>query len=464
MKGNRVILNTAILLISSMSLLKLSAQNENSCVPTNLRCEHLAHPLGIDRQSPRFSWYLSDTRNGAKQTAYQIAVGKDSLALSKGKGAIWKKQISGDQMLTTYTGKALEPCTRYYWSISVWDKDKKKSQPVVSSFETGLLTQRNWQGKFISDGKDMESRDTPYFRKQISLNKEVESARAYIVAAGLYELSINGEKVGDHYLDPAFTDYGKRLLYVTHDVTSLLQQGKNAIGVILGNGWYNHQPVAEWNFHNAPWRDRPSFCMDIRIRYTDGTEEIIASDNSFKTNSGPITFNAIYLAENHDFRKDMPNWNKPSFDDSSWQTATEVEKPDVIISSQTMHPIRITDFRKPIEVKKLSDTLYLYNFGQNWSGITTFTAQGEAGTKVKLRHGEQLDSRGKRLFDDNNTQFYQNVNEPLKYGKHPEDELFQTDVLILDGKRTRSLHISTIKDSNMWKYLPISPWNRTNKI
>ena len=129
-------------------------------------------------------------------------------------------------MLTTYTGKALEPCTRYYWSISVWDKDKKKSQPVVSSFETGLLTQRNWQGKFISDGKDMESRDTPYFRKQISLNKEVESARAYIVAAGLYELSINGEKVGDHYLDPAFTDYGKRLLYVTHDVTNLLQQGK----------------------------------------------------------------------------------------------------------------------------------------------------------------------------------------------------------------------------------------------
>lgn len=226
MKGNRVILNTAILLISSMSLLKLSAQNENSCVPTNLRCEHLARPLGIDRQSPRFSWYLSDTRNGAKQTAYQIAVGKDSLALSKGKGAIWKKQISGDQMLTTYTGKALEPCTRYYWSISVWDKDKKKSQPVVSSFETGLLTQRNWQGKFISDGKDMESRDTPYFRKQISLNKEVESARAYIVAAGLYELSINGEKVGDHYLDPAFTDYGKRLLYVTHDVTNLLQQGK----------------------------------------------------------------------------------------------------------------------------------------------------------------------------------------------------------------------------------------------
>lgn len=92
MKGNRVILNTAILLISSMSLLKLSAQNENSCVPTNLRCEHLARPLGIDRQSPRFSWYLSDTRNGAKQTAYQIAVGKDSLALSKGKGAIWKSR------------------------------------------------------------------------------------------------------------------------------------------------------------------------------------------------------------------------------------------------------------------------------------------------------------------------------------------------------------------------------------
>lgn len=413
----------------------MMAQSENVCLPVSLQCEHMVRPLGIDRKSPRFTWQIADSRNGARQTAYRIAVGKDSLALSKGKKIIWQEKKSGEQMMATYGGRILEPCTRYYWSVTVWDKDKKSSEPVISSFETGLLNQENWLGDFISDGKDIESRETPYFRKCISLNKEIESARAYIVAAGLYELSLNGKKVGDHFLDPAFTDYGKRLLYATYDVTSLLQIGENAIGVILGNGWYNHQPVAEWNFHNAPWRARPSFCLNLRIRYTDGTEEVIASDKSFKVKAGPISFNAIYVAENYDFREEIPEWNMVSLDDSSWRNATEVEWPDVEIASQAMHPIRITDSRMAVDVKKLSDTLYLYDFGQNWSGITSFSAQGIAGTKVKLRHGEQLDSRHKRLFDDNNAVFYQDVNNPLKYGKHPEDELFQTDVLILDGKK-----------------------------
>lgn len=434
MEGSKLIKKIAFFLMILTNVSNSFSQNKTSCLPVNLRCEHMERPLGIDRLSPRFSWSLKDKRNGAKQTAYQIMVGKDSLALLNGRNIIWKEHNLGEQMLTIYTGKALEPCTRYYWSVTVWDKDKKKSESVISSFETGLLTQANWKGTFISDGKDIESRETPYFRKLISLNKEIKSARAYIVAAGLYELSINGEKVGNHFLDPAFTDYSKRLLYVTYDVTNLLRQGKNVIGVILGNGWYNHQPMAEWNFHNAPWRNRPSFCLNLQIHYKDGTKEVISSDKSFRVNAGPITFNAIYLAENYDFHRELPGWNNISFDDSKWQAATEVEAPNTIITSQTMWPIRITDHRKPIEVKRLSDTLYLYNFGQNWSGITSFTVQGEDGTKVKLRHGEQLDSRHKRLFDDNNTQFYQNINEPLKYGKHPEDELFQTDVLILDGK------------------------------
>ncbi len=297
-----------------------------------------------------------------------------------------------------------------------------------------MLTPSNWEGTFISDGQDIESRETPYFRKAIRLDKNVQSARAYIVAAGLYELSINGQKVGDHFLDPAFTDYDKRLLYVTYDVTDLLSKGDNAVGVILGNGWYNHQPVAEWSFDKAPWRKRPSFCLNLHITYTDGTKEILASDESFKVKGGPITFNAIYVAENYDFRKELPGWNTVSYDDSSWKNATEVVWPGANITSQTMHPIRATEYCKPVDLKKLNDTLYLYDFGQNWSGVTTFKAKGAPGTKVKIRHGEQLDSRRKRLFDDNNTQFYQNVNEPLKYGVHPEDELFQTDVLILDGK------------------------------
>lgn len=412
----------------------LAQEETGKCRPVDLRCEHLIRPLGIDRAEPRFSWHLEDERNGAKQLSYRIMLGTDSAALVRNKGVIWQEKKNSGQMLTTYKGKALKPFTRYYWSITVWDQNRQVSEQTISSFETGFLNTAQWKGCFISDGKDIESRETPYFRKEFILKKNVKSARAYIVAAGLYELSLNGSKVGDHFLDPAFTDYGKRLLYVTYDVTHLLHEGENAVGVILGNGWYNHQPVAEWNFHKAPWRNRPSFCLNIHVQYTDGTTDVITSDHSFKVAAGPITFNAIYVAENYDFRKEFQGWNTLTFDDSSWKQAVEVPSPCSNIVSQSMHPIRKTEFRKPVSLKKLSDTLYLYDFGQNWSGITEFRVQGLPGTKVKLHHGEQLDSRRKRLFDDNNTQFYQNVKEPLKYGVHPVDEIFATDVLWLNGK------------------------------
>lgn len=412
----------------------LAQEGIGKCRPVDLRCEHLIRPLGIDRAEPRFSWHLEDERNGAKQLSYRIMLGTDSAALVRNKGVIWQEKKNSGQMLTTYKGKALKPFTRYYWSVTVWDQNRQVSEQTISSFETGFLNTAQWKGSFISDGKDIGSRETPYFRKEFILKKNVKSARAYIVAAGLYELSLNGSKVGDHFLDPAFTDYGKRLLYVTYDVTHLLHEGENAVGVILGNGWYNHQPVAEWNFHKAPWRNRPSFCLNIHVQYTDGTTDIITSDHSFKVAAGPITFNAIYVAENYDFRKEFQGWNTLTFDDSSWKQAVEVPSPCSNIVSQSMHPIRKTEFRKPVSLKKLSDTLYLYDFGQNWSGITEFRVQGLPGTKVKLHHGEQLDSRRKRLFDDNNTQFYQNVKDPLKYGVHPVDEIFATDVLWLDGK------------------------------
>lgn len=426
----------ALIVLSSLICSgNIMAQEETGkCRPVDLRCEHLIRPLGIDRAEPRFSWHLEDERNGAKQLSYRIMLGTDSAALVRNKGVIWQEKKNSGQMLTTYKGKALKPFTRYYWSVTVWDQNRQVSEQTISSFETGFLNTAQWKGSFISDGKDIESRETPYFRKEFILKKNVKSARAYIVAAGLYELSLNGSKVGDHFLDPAFTDYGKRLLYVTYDVTHLLHEGENAVGVILGNGWYNHQPVAEWNFHKAPWRNRPSFCLNIHVQYTDGTTDVITSDHSFKVAAGPITFNAIYVAEDYDFRKELQGWNTLTFDDSSWKQAVEVSSPCSNIVSQSMHPIRKTEFREPVSLKKLSDTLYLYDFGQNWSGITEFRVQGLPGTKVKLHHGEQLDSRRKRLFDDNNTQFYQNVKEPLKYGVHPVDEIFATDVLWLDGK------------------------------
>ncbi len=396
------------------------------CNPAGLRCEYLEYPLGIDRRAPRLSWHIDDSRQGAVQTAYMVAVGRDSAALADNRKVLWRLKKTGPAMTAVYTGRPLEPFTRYYWSVTVWDKDGRKSRPVISSFETGIISPENLKGKFISDGKSIDDRSTSCFRRNIRLSGPVESARAYIAAAGLCELSVNGTKAGDHFLDPAFTNFDKRLLYVTHDITPMLHQGDNTVGVMLGNGWYNHQPEAVWNFHNAPWRARPSFCLYIRVRYTDGRVETFASDESFRTADSPVTFNAIYVAENYDFRKDMPGWDTPAFDDSAWRAATVLAaRPSENIVSQAMHPIRITDSRRPVSVQHLNDTTWLYDFGQNWAGVTTFIAKGEPDTRVRLHHGEQLDSRGKRIWDDNQLQFYNN--------RYDADEIFHTDVLTLDG-------------------------------
>lgn len=403
---------------------------DEGCRPAYLRCEHMEKPLGIDTQSPRLSWQLDDTRTGALQTAREVSVSKDSAALVTGKKVLWRQKKTGAGNMAVYNGPSLEPFTRYYWSVRVWDKDGRKSAPVISSFDTGMISPENWKGSFISDGKGADERATSRFRRDFKVNKEIESAHAYIVAAGLYELSLNGEKVGDHFLDPAFTNYDKRLLYVVHDVTGAIRKGDNAIGVELGNGWYNHQPHAVWDFHNAPWRSRPSFLLNLRICYTDGSVETIVTDGNFKIAESPVTFNAIYVGENYDFSKDMPGWNIPGFDDSDWKVATVLAKaPSENIVSQTMHPIRITDNRRPVEVKNQGDTLFLFDFGQNWSGVTTLHVQGEPGTKIRLHHGEQLDSRGKRLYDDNHLQFYSNIPDA--------DEIFHTDVLKLDGNENQ---------------------------
>ena len=169
-----------------VGLTDMMAQSENVCLPVSLQCEHMVRPLGIDRKSPRFTWQIADSRNGARQTAYRIAVGKDSLALSKGKKIIWQEKKSGEQMMATYGGRVLEPCTRYYWSVTVWDKDKKSSEPVISSFETGLLNQENWLGDFILRFGENRSNQTFLLRKNIQcfliVVKQLHSIKIHKVA------------------------------------------------------------------------------------------------------------------------------------------------------------------------------------------------------------------------------------------------------------------------------------------
>lgn len=391
--------------------------------PAALKCEHLPTPLGIDAPHPRLSWLLADSRDGARQTAYQIRVATDSLTLAT--APLWTSgKVNSANMLVAYAGKALQPFTRYYWSVEVWDKDGRQLPATQSWFETGMVSSNNWKGAWISDGDNVQVKPAANFRKIFSAAKSIQSARAYIAVAGLYELYINGQKAGNHRLDPMYTRFDRRTLYVTYDVTNLLQQGQNAIGVMLGNGWYNHQSTAVWNFHNAPWRGRPTFCMDLRVTYTDGSVETITTGKDWKTAPGPIVFNSIYTAEHYDARKEQPGWNTTHFDDKKWQNVIFRSAPSKNIVSQQLYPIENVEEVPAASMTQLNDSTWVYDLGRNIAGVSKIRVTGAEGTIIQLKHGEQLDKKG----------FVDLSNIVVHYRPTDDTDPFQTDIFTLSGK------------------------------
>lgn len=393
--------------------------------PIACRTDHLVNPLGIDNPAPRLSWQVADPRTKASQSAWQLLVGTDSLELTKGIANQWDSgRITSDVILVSYAGKELQPFTRYYWQVKVWDHKRKVHTSGIQWFETGIMNETDRKGRWIDDGREKDEPAAPYFRKEFSLTKNIQSARAYIAAAGLYELYINGEKTGNHRLDPMFTRYDRRNLYVSYDLTPQLKKGINVAGVVLGNGWYNHQSKAVWNFDQAPWRARPTFSMDIRIRYQDGSEEIIATGTDWKTAFGKYTLNSIYTGEHVDFNLERKGWNLPGFNDEEWEQASLREAPSPTLSAQQLQPIRNVKQYSPASFRKMNDTTYVVDFGQNMAGTTGLTIRGEKGTVVKLKHGERLYSDGR--VDVSNIDVYYRGDKAV--------EPFQTDVLTLNGE------------------------------
>ncbi len=397
-----------------------------SCLPVSLQCEYLINPLGIDAANPRLHWKLKDERMDARQTAYQIFAGTDSLSISKGIGNNWQTgRINSSKQLVTYKGKALSPFTRYFWAVRVWDKDGKQSKlSAVNSFETGIMDKKNWKGAWISDTRDISIKQAPYFRKSFSSDKKIRTARAYIAVAGLYELSINGKIIGDHRLDPMYTRFDRRNLYVTHDVTDYLQSGQNTLGVLLGNGWYNHQSTAVWFFHEAPWRARPTFCLDLRIVYEDGSVETISTDKSWKTSLSPVIFNSIYTAEHYDSRAEQPGWNTIAFNDSAWKNIIFRTAPSANIIAQAMHPIRNVEKINVETLTRINDTTYVFDLGRNIAGVSELKVKGDPGIMIRLKHGERLYPNGH--VDQSNIDVH--------YRPTDNSDPFQTDIFILNGK------------------------------
>ncbi len=372
--------------------------------PMHLTCEYIENPLGIDIAKPRLSWNFTATERNQWQSAYEIVVSDNQNDSKLLKGNAWKtgKVISAENVHIEYNGIPLRSFTKYFWRVKVYDRSGMASSwSQVASFETAALQTGDWQAKWIGDGSKQFERDEdfygedpmPLFRKQINIRKKIAAARLYISGLGYSEVYINNQKVGDHVLDPGFTAYRKEVLYVTHDITTLLITNKlNTIGIILGNGWYNPLPIklfGRFNLREVQQTGRPCVKAQVLVKYADGSDEIIATDESWQTAPGPVVRNNVYLGEAYDARLE-----KPFTDKDGWKNAVIAKGPDGRLAAQMQPPIRVTKRVQPVSITEAGKDTFIVDMGQNFAGVTRIKPKGEAGTHISLRYGEAIHPNG----------------------------------------------------------------------
>jgi alpha-L-rhamnosidase len=399
---------------------------------TDLHCEYLDNPLGIDTTRPRLSWIIESDQRAQKQTAYQVLVAGSEEKLLTNEGNLWDsgKVASDETVQIYYNGKPLTSRQQCFWKVRVWDQDGKMAESDVARWEMGLLKSEDWKAKWIVRTTDIAAKPAPLLRHEFKLDGRVKQARAYITGLGYYELYLNGKRVGDHILDPGYTRYDRRVLYITYDVSDLLNNGPNAVGAILGNGFYNVQNKAAWNFDQAPWRAAPKLLCQIEVELDDGRRVTIAGDESWKTADSPIVYNTIYSGEIYDARLEQPGWDRPGFDDSQWTPALLAEAPKGILAAQMMPPIRADRELEPVKITEPTPGVYVFDFGQNMAGNARLRVSGPAGTKVSMKYTELLASNGN--VDQKNIAVH-----VQRFGA---DQIFQTDTYILKGEGVETWH------------------------
>jgi alpha-L-rhamnosidase len=381
-------------------------------VPQRLQCEYLINPEGLDQVQPRLSWNLGSTdadARGELQTAYRILVASSRELLDGDKGDLWDSgKVASDAFVhIVYSGKPLTSWQSCFWKVRVWDqkgRESKWSEPA--SWTMGLLKEEDWRNaKWIglnapapatgagtkeSDAHRLAARQ---LRCEFDVSNQVRSASVAFCGLGLSELYVNGKKVGDEVLSPPLTEYNKRAMYVTHDVTNLVKAGKNALGVWLGNGRYWAPRFKEPT--NTRTFGVPQLRLVLRIVFADGTVREIISDESWKaTDDGPIVANNEYDGEEYDARKELTGWADAGYDAASWKPVEVLPAPGGVLSARRIAPIRITETRKPLSRTKIKDGVYVFDMGQNLVGWCRLKIKGSAGATVQLRHSETLQADG----------------------------------------------------------------------
>jgi alpha-L-rhamnosidase len=375
------------------------------------RCEYRINPLGVESQLPSLSWKLQSSQQNVVQTAYQILVADNVLDLSNNKGTTWdsKKTSSNQSIQVKYKGRLLNPAKTYYWKVKVWDNLNHAEWSTNASWQMGLLAPSDWNSaKWIAyeqltdsnvnilptDGKKDKFNGNniqPLFRKAFAISKPIKKATIFVAGLGHFELSLNGQKVGDHFLDAGWTKYDKEALYVTFDLTKQLQQGENVLGLMLGNGFYYIPPVKERYRKLKVAFGYPKMICRLVITYNDGTSSNIVSNETWKTTPSPITFSSIYGGEDYNANLEQKNWDKPLFNASKWKTALIVDGPK--LSSQKEEPLKVFENFKAKSITQVSND-WVYDLGQNASGIIELKVKGQKGDTVRIIPGELLKDDG----------------------------------------------------------------------
>ena len=383
-------------------LMAISSFSTVAAVKTEVKeliCEYHTNPLGIDIQKPRLSWKIVSTEENVLQTAYEIKVTDQS---AKGK-LLWTsgKVNSAQSVDVIYGGSSLKSMQRVSWQVRVWDnKNKVTAWSAPATWEMGILEPESWKASWITLGSEPDvkgSKPAQYFRKEFTTAKTIKSARVYVTSHGLYQLFLNGKKVSPDLFTPGWTSYKNRIQYQTYDVTSMLQ-AKNTVGAILGDGWFRGN--IGWSSQNGYYGSKLALLAQFQINYTDGTSEVIGTDQSWKVSNGPIVFSDIYNGETYDARKEMSGWSGAGFNDSGWEKATVADLSKKILIAPQGVVVKAIEEIKPIKLITTPTGETVFDMGQNMVGWVRLNVQGKKGDQVTLKFAEVLTKEG-NFYTDN---------------------------------------------------------------
>ncbi|WP_240729789.1 alpha-L-rhamnosidase [Flavobacterium sp. ASW18X] len=420
------VLKTLLTFLVMMVLASCESKEETNALSfVKVTTDHKRNPMAIENKKPQFSWVVNADGFNRSQTAYHILVATAEELLNETDADSWnsKKVQSASSTFVDYEGSTLQPTQTYYWKVKIWDENDTPSDwSEVQQFTMGLMDESQWgNAKWITLNKDTRTsqyrfrdyktgkmdKPTPvegfaasYFRKEVDLPKDVENAEAYICGLGYYELYLNGEKVGDHVLDPAPSNYDKQAYYVKYDITDEVKSGENAFGIIMGNGFYGqniswkNDPESERDLAYGP----PTVKLMIKVTYADGSKENIVTDASWKESTGPIVFNNIYGGDTYDARYEINEWNTVGYDDASWGRPKEVTPVVGKLSAQQISPIKKLQEFEPQKVFKGADGEWIVDFGQNIAGWVKLNVSEKEGQLIEVTTTEALLTDGSDIF------------------------------------------------------------------